>query len=109
MTDMEKLQQDAYYKGYMAGYRDGIREAADGKPGTAMPGDILDHPVEELGLSTRAYHCLTRAGCAKLSDIAALDAYTVASMRTMGAKTASEIARCLVAHGIPSGVWLAYL
>ena len=106
---MEKLQQDAYYKGYMAGYRDGLREAADGKTEMAMRGDILDRPVEELGLSTRAYNCLTRAGCVSVADIAALDAYTVASLRNMGAKTAAEIARCLVAHGVRSGAWLTYL
>lgn len=106
---MEKLQQDAYYKGYIAGYRDGIREASDGNQELEQSKDILGRPIEDLELSTRAYNCLVRAGCVWVSDIAALDAYTVASMRNMGSKTATEIARCLVDHGIRSGVWLAYL
>lgn len=106
---MEKQQRDLYYKGYVAGYRDGVKDAENGKTVEMMERDIESLPIEELSLSTRAYNCLTRAGCVYIGDIAALSEYSIVTMRGLGPKCASEIAESLDAHGICYSAWGKYL
>ena len=106
---MEKLQDSLYYKGYVEGYREAVEDIACGKTTNMVEKSISNLPIEAMTLSTRAYHCLTRAGCAYIADVTALSGHTIATMRNMGAKTASEIAHWLDAHGICNSAWVSYL
>lgn len=47
--------------------------------------------IETLGLSTRAYNCLKRAGYNTLEDISELNAHDIFRLRNAGVKTAMEI------------------
>lgn len=47
--------------------------------------------IETLGLSTRSYNCLKRAGYNTLEDISNLNAQDIFRLRNVGAKTAMEI------------------
>lgn len=109
VNDLNKLQDDLYRKGYIAGYRDGIRAADSGKAATIIEKGIVDFPVEVMGLSTRACNCLSRAGCANIADVVVLSDQAIAAMRNMGAKTASEIAHWLDDNGICYSAWSKYL
>lgn len=97
---MAKQQDDMYYKGYIAGYRDGIRDAAYGKTMNETEQDIMNLPVRSMNISMRAYNCLIRVGCSYVADIAVLSGQKIAVARGLGPKTASEIARWLDDHGI---------
>lgn len=106
---MEKTKENLYYKGYIAGYRDGICDAACGKNRVNIENDITRLPIIAMALSSRAQNCLHRAGCTYIADVAALSDYTIATMRNLGAKSASEIACWLDAHGICYTAWSKYL
>jgi len=103
------LQEDLYQKGYMAGYWDGISDAANGKTAGKMEEEMALLPIKAMGLSTRAYNCLNRAGCVSVADVAALDGYRIVTMRNLGPKTAREIAKWLQEHGIGYSAWGKYL
>lgn len=106
---MGQLEEDLYFKGYLAGYRTGIKDAVCGKI-TIVPDDaIAALPLQAMALSTRANHCLHRAGCTCIGDVAVLKEQTIASMRKLGPKTASEIARWLDNHHIYYTAWEKYL
>lgn len=106
---MTKPQDDLYYKGYIAGYQDGIRDAAAGRNVKMTESDVMGLPIRGMALSVRASNCLSRAGCTNVADVAALSEHSIAVMRNMGTKTASEIARWLDAHGISFSAWSKYL
>lgn len=106
---MEDIQELMFRKGYAAGYRDGVQQAMEGKAKQIQGCEISDMPIEITGLSARACHCLARAGCIDVADVAALGDYRIATMRGLGKKTASEVARWLEAHGIHHTAWCEYL
>ena len=106
---MNTTAKDAYYKGYVAGYRDGLRNAAKGKTIDTDRELAEDLPIQIAKLSTRAKNCLLLAGCVTLGDAAALPAERIARLRSTGPKTAGEIARCLDELGIRYSDWNAYL
>lgn len=106
---MENQQGYLYYKGYVAGYRDGAADAANGVVREMNEQDIASLPVEMAELSARARNCLSRAGCMRISDVISLSDHTIATMRNLGGKTASEIARWLDTHGICYSAWNKYL
>lgn len=99
---------DPYYRGYIAGYRDGAADAAGGKI-KSIEADLAQLPIHAMALSARANHCLSRADCQTVADVAALSESTIAVMRNMGSKTAAEIARWLDTHGIHGSAWNRYL
>ena len=105
---MKETEKDIYYKGYVAGYRAGMLDAANGHTidSEYSAGDI---PIQAAALSTRAKHCLIFYGCKFLRDAAKLDADTIATMRNLGPKTATEIACYLDSLGICHSAWNAYL
>ena len=98
-----------YFEGYIAGYRDGLQAAASGKELWQMQEDIRSLPIKSMDISTRAVNCLSRYGCSSIGDAANLSAHSILTMRNMGAKTASEIARWLNEHGICGTAWQSYL
>lgn len=106
---MQKNQDDHYYKGYIAGYRDGMTDAASGKTAAITESDVINLPIKGMALSTRAYNCLARADCVYIADVAALSEITIATMRNLGPKTASEIAHWLDEHGIRYSAWSRFL
>ena len=59
---MGKNADELYYKGYVAGYRDGIRDAHNGV-NTDPDNSIANIPLTGAAISTRARNCLTVAGC----------------------------------------------
>ena len=106
---MEKPREYLYNKDYLAGYRDGIRDAVSGKSTKMMQNDILDLPIKVMALSTRARNCLSHAGCTYIADVIALSEDTIMAMRNLGSKTASEIALWLNANGIYNSAWSDFL
>lgn len=106
---MENPQKNLYYKGYIAGYWDGLKDGACGKITYAEDRDILSLPIQAMGLSTRAYHCLLQAGCACIADVATLSDQAIIRARHMGIKTRSEIAHWLDDHEICCNAWGHYL
>ena len=106
---MENQRGYQYYKGYVAGYRDGTADAANGAVREMNEQDITSLPIEMAELSARARNCLSRAGCIRISDATSLNDHTIATMRNLGRKTASEIARWLDEHGICYSAWNKYL
>ena len=106
---MEKSKDSAYFKAYIAGYRDGIADAYSGKIKNPASNDPKDIPVTIMGLSTRACNCLLRAGCNTVADVLSLEEDSVRRMRNLGPVTAAEIAQWLVDHYYFSGVWVQYL
>ena len=106
---MTQPQDYLYYKGYVAGYRDCLAEAASGNVEKSAEIDIVSLPVKAMALPTRAYNCLIRAGCIHIADVVALSEYTIATMRHLGTKSASEIAHWLDAHGLCYSAWNKYL
>ena len=95
-------------KGYLAGYRDGVQDAISGKV-TSEEADVKKLPVQTMGLSARACNSLVYGGCSCIGDVIALSSSEIMKMRNVGEKTASEIARWLVEHGILYSAWSEYL
>lgn len=53
--------------------------------------DIMDTPLEEIGLSIRSYLCLKRAGMQTLGDICELTPEKLMKVRNLGKKSREEI------------------
>lgn len=106
---MKKEQQELYRRGYAEGYRDGMMDALDGKKPPDADDEVSRLPVKAADLSARARNCLLGAGCTYMGDAAALSGKAVLTMRNLGEKTASEIARWLANHGICYSAWCKYL
>lgn len=85
---MEDVQEQMFRKGYAAGYRDGVKQAMEGKVKQLQGCEISDMPIEITGLSTRARHCLIQAGCTDVADAAMLSGQRIGIMRGLGKKTA---------------------
>lgn len=102
-------KRNPYYIGYLAGYRDGARDAAGGKSTLLIESDITKLPITVMKLSVRAQNCLARANCEFIEDVALLSEHALATMHHLGPKTAGEIARWLDDHGICYTAWGRYL
>ena len=98
-----------YQKGYLAGYRDGLKAAAQGKVRINFTEDMPDLPIDAIPLSARAKNCLRNSGCSYASDIAELSEHRIATMRNLGPKSAAEIAQWPDQQGIHYSAWCKYL
>lgn len=105
---MNTTQNDFYRKGYIAGYRDGLRAAEEGKAPQIDRG-VAALPVQAMDISSRAKNCLLHAGCLHVADVILLDEQRIATMRNLGQKTASEIGHWLEKHKIYYTAWSRYL
>ncbi len=104
--DREQEAGQAYREGYLAGYRDGL---AAGLAGERAEPELLELPVEALGLPARARNCLRGAGCERVGDVARLSAEQILRMRGLGRLSADQIARSLRLHGIRPTAWDTFL
>ena len=103
-------EKDSYKKGYLMGYAAGY---ADGKSGeekikTAVQ-TVREIPLVCMGLSTRAYNCLSAQGCQCAGDVAELKTSRILQIRSLGKVTAGEIALALEKLEIHGTDWEAYL
>lgn len=102
-----KEQQEAYQKGFLLGYQAGYRDCLRKQDQTLnFENDI---PLEALGLSTRAYHCLYHFGCRTRKDVVSLKESEIQKMRNLGKKSAAEIAATLESCGISGTPWELFL
>lgn len=110
---MRWVKERAYGEGYKTGYDQGYKNGySDGQNGVEQPSiseELLNHPIDSLGLSVRAYNCLLRAGCEYVRDAARLSEDQIQKMRNLGVKTANEIACAIRDLGIPNTSWTTYI
>ncbi len=74
-----------YQRGYLAGYRDGLAAAQQGR--VQLPA-VLQQPIEVLGLPVRPLNCLRAYDCRLVEDVAGLPAETIRRMRNLGKRSA---------------------
>lgn len=98
-----------YSVGYQMGYQDGAADAASGKSRPVAPDEILNLPIEQLGLSTRAYNCMIAAKCKRIGDVARLSDEQIATMKSLGKVSANEIAQALKTQNVQHTAWDKYL
>ena len=94
---------------YMEGYRDGFRDAVNGKADISAQNEVLALPIKVVPLSARARNCLTAAGCVSVKDVVNLEEGKIARIRNLGVKTGKEIALYLVENGIYESAWNDYI
>ena len=105
---MDTMQKEFYRKGYVAGYRDGLKAAEKGKvPQYNNPTTVL--PIQAMNVSSRAKNCLLHAGCLYVADVILLDEQRIATMRNLGLKTAMEIGCWLEENHIYHTAWSRYV
>jgi len=102
---MENSNNREYIRGYRDGYLRGIEDAHNGFTETNTEIEILDIPLQGVGLSVRAQRCLWRAGCATLRDVMTLSEESIRRMRNLGVITAKEITQLLNDNGIYFTAW----
>ena len=101
-------QDPVYYKGYLMGYLDGVRDTLHGTATETTANSLKNLPIQAMELSTRARNCLTRAGCVTIGDVTNLSEAKLSVMRNLGIKTAAEIAHWLDDHGFRHSAWSKY-
>ena len=109
---MEKLleaYQRGYYQGFQAGYLKAESDFSCGENHKSAPWDILELPIQALGLSTRVQNCLIRAGCSSIQDVVNLSDRQTRCTHHMGPAAARDVAKALEAYNIHSAVWMQYL
>jgi len=57
----------------------------------ALTGDILERDIKDIGLSIRAYNCLSRDGIKTVRDINALNFRELREIRNLGHKSCEEV------------------
>lgn len=98
-----------YHNGYWDGYSRGMEDQHNGNVQTDASNDFLDNPIEMLGLSPQALNCLRRLRITQVREVAALKESRISSLRNLGPKRASEIAKALRSYGIEHTAWNKYL
>ena len=98
-----------YSIGYQTGYQDGAADVATGKSRPVAPDKILNLPIEQLSLSTRAHNCMIAARCKRIGDVARLSEEQIAPMKSLGKVSAKEIAQALKKQCVQHTAWDKYL
>lgn len=105
----KKLSESAYEQGhqvgYSEGYQQGLEDAPKGITKTGFSINVLNLPIECLGLSKRAYNALMRAEYHVLGDITELDFYTIYHIRNLGVEQRHEVAVGLKKYGLFPTEW----
>jgi DNA-directed RNA polymerase subunit alpha len=70
--------------------------------GRLIPAEIADRPIDELGLTTRTFNCLRRAGINNVGQLLAMDERALLSVRNLGPKGVEEIRARLATLGYSS-------
>ena len=107
--NLSLLKQQAYYKGYLDGYRRGVEDAAVGRAGTQTESGKLDCPIQFLNLSVRPFNCLDRAGFHSVRELVSLNRQQIWAIRNLGIKGLREIAEALHTYGIGDSAWSEWL
>lgn len=66
----------------------------------ARAADVFNIPVDDLGLSVRAYNALRRVGKDTLGDIAEMTESQLYKVRNLGAKSRKEVRDVLASYGL---------
>ncbi len=103
-TTLERGTQ--YTRGYLKGYRDGFAAGKNGIPGAP---ELLQMPVEALGISARVVNALHRYEYYRIADILDLPFEKIYAMGNIGEKTAQEITRALHRHNLMGTAWDDFL
>ena len=98
-----------YSIGYQTGYQDGASDTTRGRSRPVASDEILNLPIEQLNLSTRAHNCMVAAQCKRIGDVARLSEEQIATMKSLGKVSANEIAQALKAQGVQNTAWDKYL
>ena len=61
MDFQEQVDTEAYHRGFLIGYQTGFRDGLRNQSSSDFS-QLSTVPIEALGLSTRAYHCLHFSG-----------------------------------------------
>ncbi len=105
----QESETQGFRRGYAEGYKDGSYDTENGIVPNGGLEEILDKPIESLGLSSRALHCLQFYKCVRIADVAQIPDTTIRVMRGLGSISADEIARALQANGIVHTAWDAFV
>ena len=108
MDFQKNLDYKAYHHWFLMGYQAGFRDGLRNQPSPDFR-QLSTVPIEALGLSTRAYHCLHFSGCKTAADVIRLQEQEIQQMRNLGKKTASEIAHALGVLGLQGSHWDLFL
>lgn len=103
------IKEQAYHKGYLAGYRRGIEDGKSGRGGAQVESELLDLPIQFLNLSTRPFNSLDRADYRTIRDIVSLSQQEIRKIRNLGMKGLREIAGALWERGIRDSAWNEWL
>ncbi len=106
---IRSAKEQAYNRGYIAGYQQGIEDSISGKAGFPTETGLLDQPIHFLNLSKRPFNSLDRAGYCTIRDIVSLKKREIWMIRGLGIKGLHEIARALWDCGIQESEWNEWL
>jgi DNA-directed RNA polymerase subunit alpha len=77
-----------------------VEEAvAEEAGGIVVPPHLYQVSIEDLGLSTRTFNCLKRAGISQVGQILEMDEKDLLAIRNLGRKSVEEIRERLIARG----------
>ena len=105
----ERARGEGYKTGYDQGYKNGYLDGKNGTEQLSISEELLNYPIESLGISVRAFNCLRRAKCLRVGDVVKLSAVQIERLRNLGPKSANEIACALRNIGIPNTNWCRYI
>lgn len=118
---LEREREEIYKQGYKQGYEDGFKDcrvnwfgekALDPEPSgnekTPKLEPSWNDPIEELGLTTRSFNSLRRAGVYTVGDIITKTPNGLARVRNLGEKSYMEVINILVErYGEDQKMWEA--
>lgn len=98
---IQKLEKENYeLQGILSGVR---RALLKGNTGPAANDDIGDDesiPIENLGLSSRAFNCLKRNGINTVADLVRMTADELCELRNFGSTSLGEVKGALASQGM---------
>ena len=105
---LRKRIAEEYDRGYHTGFCDGYRQGMTGPP-ASVSDDVLDLPLETLGLTRRTFNCLDHYRCRSVRDAAVLEERKIRVIRNLGPIAAREIAEKFHEYGIIHTAWDVFL
>ena len=102
-------RRQRYSEGYLDGYHAGIKAAENKTVDGKIESELLNQPIETMGLSTHAFRCLRYAGLWHIRDLLEIRYEKICAIRNLGPKTACEIAKVLKEYGFEHTQWEKFL
>ena len=99
----------AYLQGYFAGYQAARNDMEQQIDRQSIESSLLSHPIVAMELCSRTFNSLNRAGFHYVGDLTDLSDARIVTIRGLGAKGRSEIARWLDNNGIVNTAWGLFL